>query len=322
MDTSIIEKLSALSEEEKKILAGQAFIYKTDYASSSDFIVSGLKLMGSNKKIDLRLHTRFIDFPLHGHDYMEIMYVYSGTITHIINDKKILLKSGDIIFFNKHIQHSIEKAEMKDIGVNFVVTDNFLKYILHNIENNKLMSDFVLENFNSNGLPEYLQFNTNDIFPIRNLLDNLIYAIANHTLGDDNIPIQLVSLLFTYLSFYKSSLANAYRSASATDIKKQNIMEYIQKRYFDASLVELAKSLSYSPEYLSRWIKQNYGYTFKELILKERLNLARKLIITTKMSIAQIISSIGYENQSYFYKIFRQRFGKTPYQYRIGNTPK
>lgn len=111
-------------------------------------------------------------------------------------------------------------------------------------------------------------------------------------------------------------------SASATDIKKQNIMEYIQKRYFDASLVELAKSLSYSPEYLSRWIKQNYGYTFKELILKERLNLARKLIITTKMSIAQIISSIGYENQSYFYKIFRQRFGKTPYQYRIGNTPK
>ena len=73
MENGILKELSALSDEERAILKGQSKIVKGDYSSSDSFIVNSKKLLGGDRQIDLRLHTRFIDFPEHGHDYMEFM---------------------------------------------------------------------------------------------------------------------------------------------------------------------------------------------------------------------------------------------------------
>lgn len=316
MNTDIIQKLSIVSLEEKAILDGKHDINQDDYSLTKDFVINSVKLLG-DKQIDLRLHTRFVDFPLHGHDYLEVMYVYAGTVTHIINGQEVILQSGDIIFLNRHIKHAIKKASLSDIGINFVVSDLFLNYIRNSIENNELMSAFISENLNPNGLPEYLHFKTNDIFPIRNLLDNLIFAIVNHTLDDYNIVIQLMSLLFAYLSYYQSSLVNTYRSTSEIDVKRHAVMEYISKKYVEASLAELAKYLGYSQEYLSRWIKEQFGHTFKELLMDTRLRTAEKLLRTTDMSVSEIINAVGYDNQSHFHKLFLITYGSTPHQYRL-----
>ncbi len=70
MNREILEKISRLSPEEKQILYNQKKISMDDYTSSEKFIVNSKKLLTGDKQIDLRLHTRFIDFPEHSHDYM------------------------------------------------------------------------------------------------------------------------------------------------------------------------------------------------------------------------------------------------------------
>ena len=124
MDSAILERLTRLTDEEREILRGRD-VKKDDYSYSDRFIVNSRKLLGE-RELDLRPHTRFIDFPEHGHDYMEFMYVYTGKITHVIGGEKIALESGDILFLNRHIRHAVLRAEEGDLGINFMVSDAFL----------------------------------------------------------------------------------------------------------------------------------------------------------------------------------------------------
>lgn len=315
MDKKIIEKLSELSAEEKAILSGQNNIRKGDYSLSDTFIVNSEKLLRDGKQAALRLHTRFIDFPDHGHDYMEFMYVYSGNITHIIGQEKITLKSGDILFLNKHTRHSILRSGSEDIGINFILSNSFLQYVFHNIENNPVMSGFLTRNFDANGEAEYLFFKTAECFPIRNLMDNLIYAIVNHTPDDHTILIQIISLLFSYLAYYKETLANNLLISSPQTMLRQTVSDYIKQNYPGASLSELARSIGYNTVYLSRKIRDVFGSTFRSLVQEERLRIAEKLLKTTDLSVDEIIRTVGYENQTHFHKLFRKKFGTTPKKY-------
>ena len=149
MDAQIIKDLCRLSAEEKLILGGQK-VKKDDYTLSKEFIVNSEKVLGA-REIDMRLHTRFIDFPEHGHDYTEFMYVYAGSITHVIEGRRITLQSGDILLLNKHIRHSILRAGEGDVGINFILSNAFLQYVFHNVKNDDVMGGFLSRNFDENG---------------------------------------------------------------------------------------------------------------------------------------------------------------------------
>jgi YesN/AraC family two-component response regulator len=57
--------------------------------------------------------------------------------------------------------------------------------------------------------------------------------------------------------------------------------------------------------------------TFKELLQEKKLGKAIELIRSTEYSIGEIMEFIGYENPTYFYKIFKERFGMTAREYKL-----
>ena len=71
-----------------------------------------------------------------------------------------------------------------------------------------------------------------------------------------------------------------------------------------------------NPNYLSGYIKKNTGKTFKELIQEQRMNLAVKLLENSDLTISEISQQVGYENVSFFYKLFNETFGISPATYR------
>ena len=226
MDSSIIEKLTRLTEEERDILRGQQ-VKQDDYSFSDRFIVNSAKLL-EGRELDLRPHTRFVDFPEHGHDYMEFMYVYAGHISHVIGKETLTLERGDILFLNRHARHSVKRAGQEDIGINFILSNEFLQVIFQQVQNNPVMSEFLTNNFDDTGEEEYLLFRTKDCFPIRNLMDNLIYAIANRS---QEVYAGLVSLLFTYLAYYRDTLANALRRSSPEAKLRRAVLSYLEEHY-------------------------------------------------------------------------------------------
>ena len=58
----------------------------------------------------------------------------------------------------------------------------------------------------------------------------------------------------------------------------------------------------------------------QELLQKHRMETAARLLRRSDMNIQQIISLVGYENTSYFYRLFHERYGLSPREYRLVRT--
>ena len=67
---------------------------------------------------------------------------------------------------------------------------------------------------------------------------------------------------------------------------------------------------------LSREIKHRTGKTYTELVQTKRLTQAAYLLRTTAMNVADIAMAVGYDNISYFHRIFQKKYGMTPKKYR------
>ena len=90
----------------------------------------------------------------------------------------------------------------------------------------------------------------------------------------------------------------------------------IEENYRAADLTRLAEEKRISLSALSSAIHQATGKTFKELLVEKRLSKAAELLRETRLPVEDVIAAVGYENTSYFYRKFRERFGVTPKDYR------
>ena len=94
MREELLNELMVISEEEKKYRAGQGMVERQLYARESIGEIDRELLLKRGRLITVRPHSRFVDFPEHRHNYVEIMYVVQGSITHIIEGKELTLSAG------------------------------------------------------------------------------------------------------------------------------------------------------------------------------------------------------------------------------------
>jgi AraC-like DNA-binding protein len=90
----------------------------------------------------------------------------------------------------------------------------------------------------------------------------------------------------------------------------------IEENYKDGSLSEAARLLHYDFYWLSHEIKDRTGKTYTEHLQEKRLSQAAFLLKNTTLSVEDVAIAVGYENKSYFHRIFTARFETTPKKYR------
>lgn len=310
----IIEALSPITDEEKAILNGND-IDLSLYMSGKNNIINSEKLLADGKLITVRKHTRFIDFPKHTHDYIEVVYMCSGETTHIINGEELTLKTGELLFLNQNVKQEIKKASENDIAINFIILPQFFEQMLYLLgEEETPLRNFVVDCLlNGNSNSNYLHFKVADILPIQNLVENLIYTLIHNTPNKRKINQTTMGLLFMQLMNYTDRLKvnNAEQEAIF------EVLKYIEKHYADGSLTEIANKLHYDIYWLSREIKKKTGKTYTELVQEKRLSKAAFLLKNSNAKISDIGVTVGYDNLSYFHKIFAKEFNKTPREYRV-----
>ena len=97
---------------------------------------------------------------------------------------------------------------------------------------------------------------------------------------------------------------------------KNKIQGYIEADLSDASLSGLAEHLGYSSSYTAALVKRLYGKSFSKLLQEKRCAVAAEKLLNTDMSICEIINSVGYENESFFRRTFKEKYGKNPLDFR------
>ena len=231
----LLEQLREITEEESRILNGEAEVDRDLYTSGSDFTIDSNKMLEEGKLIAIRTHTRFVHFPLHRHNYVE-----------------------------------------------------------------------------------YLHFKVSEVLQIQNLLENIIYSLVTGRGNQNKINQTTMGLIFLYLmdsvQYVEMRLPNQYENMIS-----MTTLDYIEQKYRTATLTELCDMLHLPMHVLSKMIKKTTGFNFKELLQRKRLSKAVELMCDTDLPISDIIAAVGYENNSYFHRVFKERYGVTPRAFRVAN---
>lgn len=131
-----------------------------------------------------------------------------------------------------------------------------------------------------------------------------------------------------YMDAYKSYEALIYALDFAIDYLKdcaggglENRIEAAKKYVSDnisknVTRSEVAAHVFLNEEYFSRLFKKETGYVFKDYVTMEKLEFAKQLLENTRFSISIVGSKAGYDNFSYFSKVFKKYEGVSPQEYR------
>ena len=319
MRQELLQKLRIITEEEKRILSGEAGVDQTLYTSGKEFTVDSRKMLEAGELIAVRTHTRFVYFPEHRHNYVEVLYTCEGTITNIIGGKEVAVKQGELLFLNQYTRHEILPASRDDIAINFIILPEFFDVAYTMIGSNNVLADFLVNILKKDeGKGEFLHFKVSEVLQIQNLLENMIYSLVTGQGNQNRINQTTMGLLFLYLSdsvqFVEMRVPDRYENMVV-----MTVLDYIEQNYRSASLTELCCRLHLPMHTLSRMVKKGTGFNFKELLQRKRLNKAVQLMCDTELPVNDIIAAVGYENNSYFHRVFKARYQMTPKEFRREN---
>jgi len=315
MRQELLEQLRRITPEEQAILEGGGRIRQELYTSRQEFVVDSRKLLEKGRLIEIRPHTRFAHFPCHRHNYVELVYMCSGSTTHIVDHtEKILLREGDLLFLSQNAWHEILPAGKEDVAVNFIILPEFFQQSISMVEKENVLRDFLLSAISGEaGLSSYLHIPARGIVPVENLMENMVWTILEHRSGTNTIIQTSMGLLLMNLSRFAG---NINRGASGQDDLVFDALQYIEAHYKAGTLAELSSQLELPTYQVSRILKKHTGCNFKELLGKRKLQQAVYLLSNTTLPVEAVIAAIGYNNSSFFYRRFHERYGCSPKEFR------
>ena len=317
MNRQLMEELRRITAEEQRILDGRSGVDKALYTHARDFTIDSRQMLLDGKLIDIQPHTRFVHFPEHRHNYVEIVLMCQGHLTHIIDrTNRVELEEGDLLFLNQFSSHEILPAGMDDIAVNFMVLPEFFDTAQEMLDKGNVISQFLLSAMRrEGGEGQYLHFKAAPLLPVQNLAENMIWSLLKRQPDRRRTNQFTMGLLFLELVNHGETL-KAGGPSGGRDQAVMEALSYIQSNYRTASLTALANQMNLPDYALSKLIKTETGSTFKELLQQKRLHQAARLIRETDLPVSDVITLVGYDNTSYFYRVFREEFGLTPREYR------
>lgn len=123
------------------------------------------------------------------------------------------------------------------------------------------------------------------------------------------------------LNSLKEKFVQDLRDRESCSIYVIKIKEFIRKNYnHKISLEELAREIGLSYTYMSTLFKKEVGENIMDFLINCRIDAAKVMLMEGQYQISYISSSVGYDNEHYFSRMFKQRTGMTPTAFRQRRT--
>ena len=313
MDPRLMERLRAVTAEEQAFLDGSTTIQRELYMTTEENTINAQKLLAAGKRITVRANTRFIDFPEHKHDYVEMVYMLSGSTTHLVQGKELVLNKGELLLLGQQVTHAVKCSGLEDVGVNFIVLPDFFATTLTTLGQEETPLRRFLISCLCGGIGAgYLHFSVAGVRPVENLIENLLFTLMEESPNRRKTSELTMALLFLQLMSHTQTL----QSDTPEDTAVFQTLQYVEREYANASFSQLCRQMHYDASWLSRKIKKETGRTFTELVREKRLAQAAFLLKNTDARVSDVARAVGYENVSFFHRIFARQYGKSPKAYR------
>ena len=234
---------------------------------------------------------------IHWHSGLEIMLFKEGTIENIIDDKIVRENVNDIIVINAKTLHSTRSVSKIAKYYGLIIDKELcIKY------------GFALSDY-------YIKSEINDT-RITTLIEDIKREFENKSEHFEAMvtakTLEMLTILFRDYSFKKNKAFNNKN----TEMVKQGI-KYIRDNFANRITVEdVAKSVGYSKYYFCRIFKEITKSTIGSYINICRVNEAHRLISEEGVSVGRAACECGFDDISYFTKIFKKYIGVLPSKIR------
>ena len=267
------------------------------------------RLMGDNL-IDLR--TCDEDAPLHHHEFFELVYVLSGSAEHTVDGHSMIISEGDYFFMNLKASHGYSAIGSDFKIINCLFLPEFLDKTLVGTRSfaelmNNYPSKFERIRFSEGAAGRI--FHDTDGF-IKTLLSRMLEEFNEKRKGRLDL---IKGLLITLLISIAREDTEAYEERSATEIMKGYLADNFTA---SPSLSEISERLGISLTYASLIFKKATGATFRDYLMRLRIEKACDLLRTSDKTIAEISELVGYSDPAFFYKSFNKYLALSPSKYR------
>lgn len=257
----------------------------------------------------------FTSVPPHWHDTMEWIVIKKGEGIVSVDLQAYHVNEGDVVIILPGHLHSISQKDNACMEYENIIFD--ISMLISG------KSDLCANQF----ITPLVQGNTvidTHIFAARPYYDELIGSINKidelcssrpdgYQLAVKGYLFQLLFLLLTY----KKKRASISKSKTKSLEKLKTIIKYIEEHYSQSITIdEMAALTFYSKSHFMKFFKANMGMGFTEYLNDYRLTIASRLLTTSSASILEIAGQTGFDNLSYFNRLFKRKFHDTPSHFR------
>jgi len=253
-----------------------------------------------------------LEVEYHNHDFYEIYFLISGSVTYIIEGKSYSLKPWDILIINNKELHKpiIGQGTSYERIVIWINPDFIRKSCTHG-------SDlFVCFESTSKNKYNLLRPGIEMLNGIKNVVSKLNRTLFNEGFGNDILTeIYLTELLvFINRAYINTDIVDIEEDISYNS-KINDIIHFINNNLKDdLSLEALSQKYFTSKYHLLREFKKHTGYTLHSYISKKRL-LTAKILLKDGLSINEVCSECGFNNYSNFIRSFTNAYNISPKKY-------
>ena len=263
----------------------------------------------------VRKHPRYCYVRKHSHNYLEVNYILSGKVTQVLDNNKITLKQGELVFISKNSEHEFLPAGEDDILLNFIILPKFFDNLYPFIDKNGNLKKFLVNLLSNKEESNSIIFHITNSETVQNVIKNILITFEEKDERMNDLLRQYFLILINEL-LKKTDQAEESKTANYDSIILFKTYNYIENNYSDGSLKGLCDILKEDYYYLSKKIKKLTGFTFQQLLEEERIKTAKTLLVSTDANVNDIAFHVGYNNLTFFYKLFKTKVGVSPLEYR------
>ena len=254
---------------------------------------------------------RTFQIPVHWHDELEIIYVKSGFLTVSISGENYIGTPGDAFV--------VSPGNLHLMGAQTGTVDYYtflfpLKYI--SFRTDDMLDEKLLEPLNSG----HLMICPRVKDTAKELCEQLIEIYeAKKDESESKITTQVrtkIILLQFILEMWKKGFVIENDTSGRNTVEKE-MVSYIQQNFTGKiSLREFGEQFHLSEKYISRYFKEHFHITLSQYVTYLRLEHAKQLLQDTDIPVTDVAMQSGYQNVSYFIRIFKKTYGVSPLKYR------
>ncbi len=254
----------------------------------------------------------------HKLSFFKILYVYSGSCWFYINDRKIQIKEGAFCIVGPNVRQAVFSDSDDDIIINLLMRkSSFTEAFASLLMEQGIVTEYLWRMIYNNTENFSLLYEGGKNATLHETVKE-IYDELNRQGKKSNLICK--SLLMIFFGIALREHADEIALFGITRMEKSyhipKILTIMRMHMDTITLPALAEEFGLSEGYLSRYIKKETGHTFSYLLKEIRTKKAAQMLRNTKFSIDKILETIGYVDNSSFYRNFKEKYAMAPAQYR------